>query len=184
VTGSTRRTTTVDCAYELRVNDVVPGSHESVKNSVDEPLSVDVEPFESRITPSHTAQVELTVSNTGTSTVHLSHLSTNAPEPLVSQSAIESFDEETGEYEEPVLVLVPESYGEVERAPDTCWEPERDGFDVQLALVQTAIDPGDSLVRSYEVWASPNDRQTGVQPGTYEFAEGFGRFTLNVEPDE
>jgi len=133
-------------------------------------LAVDVTVVDESITPSTTARVALTYTNTGEE-VRTVNLAPETPDPLPSVR------------NDPGLVLLSDAY-ETTRTGTECWNPEQEGFPQPAVVYQTPIEPSQSITLEYDVWAAPQQDADCIEPDTYRFEPVYGSFTLTVTTND
>lgn len=137
-------------------------------SNVEQPtdFEVDVNVVDGNITPSTTARVALTYTNTGED-VRTVNLNPENPDPLPSVG------------KDPGLVLLSDAY-DATRTGTECWKPEQEGFPRPAVVYQTPIEPSQSITLEYDVWAAPQQDADCIDPDTYRFEPLYGSFTLTV----
>lgn len=132
-------------------------------------LEIDLNIGEAEITPSSTARVTLTYTNTGEDTLKL-NINPDGPAPLPS------------EMDDPGLILLSNTYDPT-RAAD-CWKPEQESFPQLAVAYQYPIERGESATLAYDVWAAPQQEADCIRPADYQFKPLYGSFTLTVTTNE
>jgi len=146
--------------YEVEVDEITTKAPSSLI------FSVEVKEF--LITDRHTAEVTTILRCNKSESITVG-VRVNLPDPWVSNGG------------SPQIVLIPpKTYPNVARNSDLRWLPERDTFSRPLDVKSTKIDPSSSIEISYEVWALPNDKRLGIQPGRYKFSRDYGEFIMNI----
>lgn len=133
-------------------------------------LEIDVNILEPEITPSSTARVMLTYTNTGEDALEL-NINPDGPDPLSS------------EMNDPGMILLSETYDPT-RADAVCWKPEQASFPQPAVVYQYPIEGGESATLAYDVWAAPQQEADCIRPADFQFKPLYGSFTLTVTTNE